>query len=277
MIRSSAPTLTRIVAEAANRTLRIDAIRLPERCDFCRRGDIRDRLVAPECEIEIANQIGVVAIRFARIGFELGENELDAIDSGQNRVRRAGALPVLRRASRPISASVACARRASRGKLRNPQVPLSVWTSRKMLAMMRASVGSRSNWTSSLATASICSANSTRKSLSNSSITPARRHARDASRSDRPYGTRVKGGLRGNSPCTNVPFAGSHSYSAQHGKAKTRIHPATQPVWREPVWLGFRRRLRAPSGCAAKPRSAPYRPALRRSRPFPPPARRDRV
>lgn len=72
--------------------------------------------------------------------------------------------------SRPIRLSAAWVMPARRTRPRKPQVPLMVWTSRKMLWIISRSDGSRSSWTSCSPAASMCSAVSTRKSLRISSM-----------------------------------------------------------------------------------------------------------
>ena len=70
----------------------------------------------------------------------------------------------------PISASAACVSASSRGSPRKPQVPLMVWTSRKMLSRILALFGSCSKRTNSTSTTSRLSLVSVRNSRSNSSM-----------------------------------------------------------------------------------------------------------
>ena len=70
----------------------------------------------------------------------------------------------------PISASAACVSASSRGRLRKPQVPLMVWTRRKMLPRIFALFGSCSKRTSSTSTTSMLSFVSVRNSRSSSSM-----------------------------------------------------------------------------------------------------------
>ena len=70
----------------------------------------------------------------------------------------------------PISVSAACASASSRGSPRNPQVPLMVWTSRKMLSRILALLGSCSKRTSSTSTTSRLSWVSVTNSRNRSSI-----------------------------------------------------------------------------------------------------------
>ena len=70
----------------------------------------------------------------------------------------------------PISVSAACASASRRGSPRKPQVPLMVWTRRKMLSRILALFGSCSNRTSSTSTVSRLSFVSVRNSRSRSSI-----------------------------------------------------------------------------------------------------------
>ena len=73
---------------------------------------------------------------------------------------------------RPSTFSAACATRSRRVRARKPQVPLIVWTMRKMLAMRSRSSGSRSRLTSSASRVAIPSQHSVRNSDRSSSIAP---------------------------------------------------------------------------------------------------------
>ncbi len=85
---------------------------------------------------------------------------------------RVTALVVTGRPSRkrPMSVSAACASDSSRGNPRNPQVPLIVWTKRKMFERIFSLLGSCSKRTSSTSTVSRCSLVSVRNSRSSSSM-----------------------------------------------------------------------------------------------------------
>src|SRR6185295_1657385 len=82
------------------------------------------------------------------------------------------AAPVTGRPSRklPIKASAACVSASSRGSPRKPQVPLMVWTRRKILPRILALFGSCSKRTSSTSTTSRLSLVSVRNSRSKSSM-----------------------------------------------------------------------------------------------------------
>ena len=70
----------------------------------------------------------------------------------------------------PSTFSDACATDSRRANPRNPQVPLTVWTSRKMLPSSPLSFGFCSNWTSSTSSSARLSELSIRNSRSRSSI-----------------------------------------------------------------------------------------------------------
>ena len=72
--------------------------------------------------------------------------------------------------NRPISVSAACASASRRGSPRKPQVPLMVWTRRKMLSRILALFGSCSNLTSWTSTRSRLSLVSVRNSRRRSSM-----------------------------------------------------------------------------------------------------------
>ena len=77
----------------------------------------------------------------------------------------------------PIRASAAWVSASSRGRLRNPQVPLMVWTRRKILSRIFALLGSCSKRTSSTSTTSMLSCVSVRNSRSRSSMATNAFHA----------------------------------------------------------------------------------------------------
>ncbi|MEY9654306.1 hypothetical protein ABH980_001313 [Bradyrhizobium ottawaense] len=73
----------------------------------------------------------------------------------------------------PINVSPACASASSRGNPRKPQVPLMVWTRRKMLSRILALFGSCSNFTNWLSTVSRLSLVSVKNSRNRSSMSYA--------------------------------------------------------------------------------------------------------
>ncbi len=76
--------------------------------------------------------------------------------------------------TRPSTFSPACATRSSRGRPRKPQVPLMVWTSRKISERVGASSGARSSRTRATSSSARLSLVSVRKSASSSSIVHSR-------------------------------------------------------------------------------------------------------